>query len=74
MAAKTSAADAAALKQLKRDLKAGTLGRLYVFHGEETYLRDHYLGRLKERVLTGGMGTFNLHELSARDMSPHALE
>ena len=66
--------DSAAYKQLKQDIAAGTIGRLYVFHGEETYLRDHYLGRLKERVLTRGMGTFNLHELSARDMSPHALE
>ena len=66
--------DSAGYQKLKQDLSKGDPGRLYVFHGEETYLRDHYLGRLKERVLTGGMGTFNLHELSARDMSPHALE
>ena len=38
--AKTSAADAAAVKQLKSDLSAGTLGRLYIFHGDEAYLRD----------------------------------
>ena len=66
--------DSAGYQKLKQDLSKGEPGRLYVFHGEETYLRDHYLGRLKERILTGGMGTFNLHELSARDMSPHALE
>ena len=36
--------DSAAYKQLKQDIAAGTIGRLYVFHGEEAYLRDYYLG------------------------------
>ena len=66
--------DNSGYQKLKKDLSAGQLGQLYVFHGEETYLRDYYLGRLRELILTGGMGTFNLHELSAKDMSPHALE
>ena len=73
MAAKTSAADAAALKQLKRDLKAGTLGRLYVFHGEETYLRDFYLGEMKKALLSGGPEAFNLHTLPAKECGPKAL-
>ena len=67
-------ADNAGLKKLKKDLSAGTPGRLYLFHGEETYLRDHYLGRLREQLLSGGMGEFNLHQLQGKDMSPHALE
>lgn len=66
--------DTSGLDQLKKDLSAGKPGQLYVFHGEETYLRDHYLGRLREAVLTGGLGEFNRHDLSAKDMSPHALE
>ena len=33
--------DSAAYKQLKQDIAAGTIGRLYVFHGEEAYLRDY---------------------------------
>ena len=61
-------------QKLKKDLSAGKPGQLYIFHGEETYLRDYYLGRLRELLLTGGMGEFNLHEIAARDMSPHALE
>lgn len=60
--------------KLKKDLAAKALGQLYVLHGEETYLRDFYLNRLKEMILTGGMGTFNLHEIPAKDMTPHALE
>ena len=73
MAAKTSAADAAALKQLKQDLKAGTLGRLYVFHGEEAYLRDFYLGEMKKALLSGGLEEFNLHTLPAKECDPKAL-
>lgn len=61
-------------QKLKKDLSGGKPGQLYIFHGEETYLRDYYLGRLREQILTGGMGTFNLHEIKGKDMSPHALE
>ena len=66
--------DTSGLDKLKKDLAAKRPGQLYSFHGEETYLRDHYLGRLREAVLTGGLGEFNRHDIAARDMSPHALE
>ena len=66
--------DDSGYKKLKKDLAEGTPGKLYILHGEETYLRDHYLGRLKELILSGGMGEFNFHELEGKDMSPHALE
>ncbi|MCI8869737.1 MAG: DNA polymerase III subunit delta [Lawsonibacter sp.] len=67
-------ADTAGFQQLKKDLSAGTPGRLYILHGEETYLRDFYFGRLKELLLSGGMEEFNLHQVAAKDMSPRALE
>ncbi len=66
--------DDSGYQKLKKDLSAKQPGQLYIFHGEETYLRDYYLGRLRELILTGGMGTFNLHEISAKEMTPHALE
>lgn len=66
--------DTEGYQKLKKDLSAGTPGQLYLFHGEETYLRAFYLGRLKELLLSGGMGEFNLHEIAAKDMSPHRLE
>ena len=71
--AKTSAADAAAVKQLKSDLSAGTLGQLYIFHGEEAYLRDFYLGQMKKKLLPGGMEAFNLHTFQAKECDPKAL-
>ncbi|MCI8303197.1 MAG: DNA polymerase III subunit delta [Lawsonibacter sp.] len=66
--------DTSGFETLKKDLSAGKPGRLYFFHGEETFLRDYYLRRLQETVLTGGLGEFNRHDLGAKDMSPHALE
>ncbi len=66
--------DVAGFRQLKQDIKENKLGQLYLFHGEETYLRDYYLKRIKELLLDGGMGTFNLHQLDGKEMSPHRLE
>lgn len=73
MAPKTKPDNTGYIK-LKKDLSGKAPGQLYIFHGEETYLRDYYLTRLKEQILTGGMGAFNLHEISAKEMSPHLLE
>lgn len=67
--------DNAGYQKLKKDLaEGGVPGQLYLFHGEETYLRDYYMGRLREKLLSGGMGEFNLHEIKSKDMSPHTLE
>ena len=66
--------DTSGYQKLKKDLADQRPGQLYILHGEETYLRDYYLGRLREQLLTGGMGTFNFHQIEPKDMSPHALE
>lgn len=58
--------DQAAYQKLKKDLSAGTLGSLYVFHGEEAYLRDYYLGEIKKKLLPPGMEDFNLHTLPGK--------
>ena len=63
-APKKTAADNSAMKELKRALKEGTPGRLYVFHGEETYLREYYLNELKKALLPDGLDAFNLHTVS----------
>lgn len=73
MAGKTRV-DNTAYTKLKKDLSAGTVGKLYVLHGEEAYLRDYYLGRMKELLIGQGMAEFNLHTLSGKDFTVHALE
>ncbi len=61
-------------KKLKQAIAAGNPGQLYFLYGEESYLREYYFRKLRDLLLSGGMGTFNLHELNAKDMSPRLLE
>ena len=53
-----------ALQELKNALKAKTLGRLYFFHGEETFLLNHYLGQIKKQLLDPLTESFNYHRLT----------
>lgn len=61
--------DQSALKTLKAQLKEKNLGQLYVFHGEEAYLRDYYLDRIQEQLLAPGMETFNCKRLEGKDVT-----
>ncbi len=61
------------MQQMKRDLKAGAPGSLYLFHGEETYLRDYYLDRLRKVCVPAGMEGFNVHRLSGKALDLQAL-
>ena len=65
--AKKEKADSAAYQKLKKDISDGNIGRLYVFHGEETYLRDFYLGQMKKKLLPAGMEEFNLHTMAGKE-------
>jgi len=60
-------------QDFKRELAAGSIGQLYIFHGEESYLRDYYLGKVKETVLTGGLDDFNYHILDAKSFTLQRL-
>ena len=62
-----------ALTQLKKQLKEHTLGTLYLFHGEEAYLRDHYLDQVKKQILTPGLEEFNLHVIQGKDTTPRVI-
>lgn len=60
-------------RELKRELAAESIGRLYIFHGEETYLRDHCVKEMREKLLTGGLDEFNHHVLPAKDFTIQRL-
>lgn len=57
------------LDQFKADLKNKTPRRLYVFHGEEVYLRQYYLGRLREQLIPDGMEAFNDKLLEGKEVT-----
>ena len=52
------------LQVLKAALKNKDLGRLYVFHGEETFLLHHYLEQIKKQLLDELTESFNYHRLN----------
>ena len=60
-------------QQLKKDLKAGTIGSLYIFHGEEAYLRDFYLEQMREKLIPAGMESFNYHQLQGKGLTVQKL-
>ena len=63
----------AALQKFKEDLSAGTIGAAYVFYGEESYLREYYLGELRKKLVPPGFETFNYHALEGKDLTAQVL-
>lgn len=60
--------------ELKQALKSGALKRLYIFSGEESYLRMYYLNACKEAVLgDGAFAEFNLFEFDGKTVTPDQL-
>ncbi len=53
-----------ALQELKQSLKNKDLERLYLFHGEETFLLHHYLGQMRKQLLDPLTEAFNYHRLN----------
>ena len=62
-----------ALQKLKNDLKAGDLGCAYIFHGEESYLREYYLGEVRNQLIPAGFEDFNYHKLEGKDLTVQSL-
>ena len=65
-------ADNNGVKQLKSDLANGNVGSLYVFYGEEGYLKRHYLNQLKE-LCGGPFEAFNNITLDGEQVTVQAL-
>ena len=72
MAYNKKGADNGAVQQLKKDLAAGEVGTLYVFYGEEGYLKRHYLNQLKE-LCGGPFADFNIITLDGEQVSVQSL-
>lgn len=48
---------------LKQNLKTGQIGQLYVFHGPESFLREHYVREIKKALVAPELEGFNLEAL-----------
>ncbi len=67
--AKKKAAGNAAYDQFKADLAAGELSTVYIFHGEESYLREYYLTEMKKQLVPAGFEEFNFHRLEGKGLT-----
>jgi len=63
----------AAYRQLKQDITAGTLGNLYIFHGEETYLREYYLSEVAKKLVPPAFAACNAHKVEGKGLTVEAL-
>ena len=52
------------LQALKLALRENRLERLYFFHGEESFLRNHYLGQMKKQLVDDLTESFNYNKLT----------
>jgi len=71
--AKKTARSGEAFQKLKSDIASGSVGCAYIFFGEESYLREYYLGELRKKLVPAGFEEFNYHRVEGRDMTVQAL-
>ncbi|MEA4964279.1 MAG: DNA polymerase III subunit delta [Oscillospiraceae bacterium] len=62
------------LTALKAALREKQPGRLYVFYGEESYLKRYYLDMLRKQLLSGPAEAFNFHRFTPETMSLDGLQ
>ena len=61
------------MQVLKRDIKDKRLGRLYIFHGEETFLLQHYLTQIKKLLVDPLTESFNSHKFTVENFTVQEL-
>ena len=65
--------DNGAFQALKADIKERNPGRLYFFHGEETFLLHHYLEQLRKILIDELTESFNFHKLTVETFDIRAF-
>ena len=59
---------------LKKQIKEDGIGNLYLFFGEEIFVKDMYLEKMKSFIPDGGFADFNSVYLEAGDMTPDKID
>ena len=70
-AKKTTKSDA--FQTFKSDLSEGSIANAYIFYGEESYLREFYLGELRKKLVPAGFEEFNYHTAEGKNLTMQAL-
>lgn len=53
--------------ELKAQLKSGGLSNVYLIYGEESYLKEHYVNKLKDQVVEPAFADFNFHRYEGKN-------
>ncbi len=62
-----------ALSRLKKQISGASLSPLYIFHGSEDYLREHYVERLRAALIPDGTEALNLTCFEAKGLDSQTL-
>jgi len=54
-------------KELKQQIEAGSFSNAYFIYGEESYLKEFYINKLKEKIVEPAFADFNLHQYNGKD-------
>lgn len=54
---------------LKKQIRENKFSRLYLFYGEESYLKQQYINRIIDKTTDESFRAFNLHMLTGKDTS-----
>lgn len=60
-------------QKLKADLASGEIGTVYIFYGEETYLREYYLKEVQKKLVPAWFEEFNFHRVPGKGLTMEAL-
>ena len=60
--------------KLKQQIKSGDIKNLYLFFGEETFVKDMYLKRMSETVPEDGFSDFNRIFLEGGEVTPDSVD
>lgn len=56
-------------EELHRQVQSGSVGNVYIFHGEETYLMQQAVAELQALLVPPGFEEFNYHRLSGKGLT-----
>ena len=74
MAKKTHKESAEGYQLFKQELRQDSFGRMYILHGEESYLVESCRNVLKKKLVSGFAEDFNYHRFNAESWSIEAFQ
>ncbi len=54
-------------KELKEQIKTGSFSNVYFIYGDESYLKDFYVKKLKSKLVDGAFADFNFHQYDSKN-------